>query len=182
MGIVDFTFISGNPGLDLAGTVGHRRHERWELLESPDDLARWTVSAGLLDVPPAVDPTALIAARELREAIYRLARTSCDGTGYGRADRELLNQVAAGMPVGVRLGDGASVRRVGDLAAAMATVARESVELLGGPLAREIRECDEERCTRLYLDGSRHRSRRWCDMRECGNRAKAAAFRARHRT
>lgn len=86
------------------------------------------------------------------------------------------------MPVGVRLDDEAAVRRVGDLATAMATVARESVELLGGPLAWEIRECDEERCTRLYLDGSRHRSRRWCDMRECGNRAKAAAFRARHRT
>ncbi|MDP9846579.1 CGNR zinc finger domain-containing protein [Streptosporangium lutulentum] len=178
---MDFTFISGNPGLDLAGTVGHRRHERWELLESPEDLARWTVSAGLLDAPPAVDPAELVAARTLREAIYRLARASCDGTEYGRADRELLNQAAAGMPVGVRLGDGARVERAGDLATAMTTVARDAVELLGGPSARDIRECDEERCTRLYVDGSRRGSRRWCDMRECGNRAKAAAFRARHR-
>ncbi|SNT18520.1 Putative stress-induced transcription regulator [Streptosporangium subroseum] len=55
--------------------------------------------------PAPVDPTALVAARDLREAIYRLARANCDGTGYGRADRELLNQVAAGMPVGVRLDD-----------------------------------------------------------------------------
>jgi predicted RNA-binding Zn ribbon-like protein len=28
----------------------------------------------------------------------------------------------------------------------------------------------------LFLDISRNRSRRWCDMRDCGNRAKASRF------
>ncbi|RJO76891.1 CGNR zinc finger domain-containing protein [Nocardia panacis] len=33
---------------------------------------------------------------------------------------------------------------------------------------------------RRYLDTSRGNARRWCDMTICGNRAKSAAFRARH--
>jgi predicted RNA-binding Zn ribbon-like protein len=33
----------------------------------------------------------------------------------------------------------------------------------------------------VFLDSSRNTSRRWCDMAACGNRAKSASFRSRHR-
>ncbi|MFD0472659.1 CGNR zinc finger domain-containing protein [Nonomuraea thailandensis] len=71
------------------------------------------------------------------------------------------------------------MERGGDLRAALASTARAAAELLGGPQAELIRECEAAPCTRLYLDASHRRTRRWCDMRGCGNRAKAAAFRAR---
>nr|WP_272925142.1 CGNR zinc finger domain-containing protein [Streptomyces sp. SID8377] len=45
-----------------------------------------------------------------------------------------------------------------------------------------LRECARPECTQVYLDHSRGRRREWCAMRTCGNRVKAAAFRARHRT
>jgi len=73
-----------------------------------------------------------------------------------------------------------AAERTGDLAAARATLARATVELLGGPGADQLKECVGERCTRLFLDSSRRGTRRWCDMSECGNRAKAAAYRGRH--
>ncbi|MFI6322805.1 CGNR zinc finger domain-containing protein [Nonomuraea sp. NPDC050556] len=169
-----FTFISGNAGLDFAGTVAHRRTDHIDLLASPADLATWVVEAALLDSPPSVD--SLDAAVGLREAIYRLA------TGAGLdGDRELLNAFATRPPVEMSLGADGRVVRSGDLDAALATVARESVEMLGGPLAARIKECGDELCTRLYLDVSRAGSRKWCGMQECGNRAKAAAFRARQR-
>ncbi|MEU5882978.1 CGNR zinc finger domain-containing protein [Spirillospora sp. NPDC047279] len=187
-----FTFTSGDLALDFAGTVQHRRSDRRDLLTTPADLAAWTVEAGLLTTPPGAAPpsTAVTGLREadldaairLREAVYRLAaaRTGA-GTGTGEADdRDLVNQHAAGAPVTVRLTPGGTVERTGDLAAALASLARAAVELLGGPAAADIKECGADPCTRLYLDSSRRRSRRWCDMRECGNRAKAAAFRARH--
>lgn len=174
-------FVSGDLGLDLTGTVGQRRNERVDLLASPADLARWAVAAGLLDTAPAAGEEDLTRAVTVREAIYRLASAARAGAPFGTADREVLNRAAGRAPVGVRLGDDGALERTGDLRAALATVARAAVELLGGPRAALIRECEAAPCTRLYVDSSQRRSRRWCDMRGCGNRAKAAAFRARDR-
>ena len=39
-----------------------------------------------------------------------------------------------------------------------------------------LRECASETCQWLFLDRSKSRTRRWCDMRDCGNRAKARRF------
>ena len=36
-----------------------------------------------------------------------------------------------------------------------------------------VKECDNETCRWLFVDMSKNRSRRWCDMKDCGNRAKA---------
>ena len=36
-----------------------------------------------------------------------------------------------------------------------------------------IRECASADCTWLFVDESRNHSRRWCEMRACGNRMKA---------
>ncbi|MEU7746034.1 ABATE domain-containing protein [Nonomuraea sp. NPDC049158] len=197
--MTSFTFISGNLGLDLAGTVQHRRSDRRDLLREPADLARWTVEAGILDVPPVAGDADLTAGKTLREALYRLAlcrpaagdaidrlggavdRSAADGAGVAADDRRLVNRVAAGPPASVLLNDAGRVERSGDLAAALSTVAREAVQLLGGPQIVQIKECGGEVCTRLYVDASRGSSRRWCDMHECGNRAKAAGFRARRR-
>lgn len=44
-------------------------------------------------------------------------------------------------------------------------------ELLSHPLLSNVRECGA--CSWLFLDLSRSRSRRWCSMATCGNRAKA---------
>src|SRR5207245_332742 len=52
-------------------------------------------------------------------------------------------------------------------------VARSAADLLTeGPLGA-IRRCEGRGCGWLFLDTSRNRTRRWCDMRICGNRAKA---------
>ena len=170
-----FTFVSGNLALDLAGTLQNRRSARVELLGTPADLAAWTVAAGLLDAPPPVTAARLTAAVALREAIYRLA---AGGDAVGAADLELVNAAAARPPVQVKLGADGSIHREGDITAALSSVARSAVELLGG--GQVVRECGDAECTRLYLDTSRHGTRRWCDMGACGNRAKVTAFRSRH--
>ena len=59
-------------------------------------------------------------------------------------------------------------------------VARDAVDLLGGPLADRIRECSAGDCALLFLDTSRAGQRRWCSMAACGARAKMAAYRARN--
>jgi predicted RNA-binding Zn ribbon-like protein len=178
---VDFKYGTGNLALDLAGTVGHRRSDVVELLAGPADVARWVAGAGLVDRPVAVDETGFAHAVRLREAVYRLASAAVEGTGYRAGDRRVLNEVAAGPAVQVSLAEDGSVRRTGGLDAALAEVARAAVELLGGPAASTIKECAGPECTRLYVDLSPKRARRWCDMRSCGNRAKVAEFRARQK-
>jgi predicted RNA-binding Zn ribbon-like protein len=49
------------------------------------------------------------------------------------------------------------------------------------PIWPRVKACHALDCGRAFLDGSRNLSRRWCDMGDCGNRAKGAAFRARER-
>ncbi|HKY50726.1 MAG TPA: CGNR zinc finger domain-containing protein [Candidatus Limnocylindria bacterium] len=42
-----------------------------------------------------------------------------------------------------------------------------------------MRNCADANCRRLFIDRSRNRTRRWCDMAACGNRAKQRRMRAR---
>jgi predicted RNA-binding Zn ribbon-like protein len=48
-----------------------------------------------------------------------------------------------------------------------------AAELLASDRVGRIRECASADCTWLFVDESRNRSRRWCDMSACGNRMKA---------
>jgi predicted RNA-binding Zn ribbon-like protein len=68
-----------------------------------------------------------------------------------------------------------------DIRALLATVARDGVDLFGGPLAQRIRECEGEGCALLFVDTSRSGERRWCSMAGCGNKAKVAELRRRRR-
>ncbi len=63
--------------------------------------------------------------------------------------------------------------------AALATLARDAVDLFGGPLASRIRVCAAADCGLLLVDTSRPGRRRWCSMQRCGNRAKIRDHRAR---
>ena len=52
-------------------------------------------------------------------------------------------------------------------------IAESAANLLTSQDRADIRECDAPDCEWLFLDHSRNGSRRWCDMKSCGNRQKA---------
>lgn len=52
-------------------------------------------------------------------------------------------------------------------------IAQSAAELLTSDQLGSVRLCDAPDCDWLFLDNSRNRSRRWCDMKSCGNRQKA---------
>ena len=64
-----------------------------------------------------------------------------------------------------------------DVARSLWPVAWSAALLLTGPDLARLKCCDG--CGRLFVDASRNRSRRWCDMQGCGNRAKVARHRQR---
>jgi predicted RNA-binding Zn ribbon-like protein len=61
----------------------------------------------------------------------------------------------------------------------LSAVARDAVDLFGGPHAHRIRECASDDCHLVFVDTSRPGRRRWCSMEHCGNRHKVRALRAR---
>ncbi|GIG42785.1 CGNR zinc finger domain-containing protein [Dactylosporangium siamense] len=173
-----FVFVSGDLALDFAGTLKWRRSAPEELLGTPADAGRWAVEAGVLTAPPAVSTPDLTALLVLREQVYGLTTAALAGRALPARDLRALNTAAAAVPPRVTLTAG-GIRRVGDATAIGAAVAVAAAELLGGPEIAAVRECALEECTRLFVDRSRAGNRAWCGMEECGNRVKAAAYRAR---
>jgi predicted RNA-binding Zn ribbon-like protein len=60
-------------------------------------------------------------------------------------------------------------------------IACSAADLLTSEQRGRIRQCSSADCDWLFVDRSKNRSRRWCDMAECGNREKARRSRARKR-
>lgn len=60
-------------------------------------------------------------------------------------------------------------------------VARAASRLLTSSRLSRVRPCDAANCGWWFLDDTKNRSRRWCDMKICGNREKLRRFRDRHR-
>ena len=56
----------------------------------------------------------------------------------------------------------------------------ESVsDILLSPDMASVRTCAADTCRWLFLDTSKNHTRRWCNMKVCGNRMKARRFQAR---
>jgi predicted RNA-binding Zn ribbon-like protein len=175
-----FVFVSGHPALDLAGTVQKRRTKRLDQLSRPADLGRWFAEAGVSSAPVEVGGDEFAAAVRLREAIYRIALAVIAGRPLDAADCATVNEFAARPGLQLSIGPDRQASSRGDAWMVLAELGRGAVELFADTSADRIRECASDDCTRLYLDTSLGGTRRWCDMRLCGNRAKVAEFRARH--
>ncbi|WP_027942564.1 CGNR zinc finger domain-containing protein [Amycolatopsis taiwanensis] len=176
---MSFAFVSGNPALDLAGTVGSRRDESVDLLTEPADLERWVSECDELPDRVTADFAMFEFALSLREAIYRLALDRVLDRPFDPGSLEIINDTAAGPVPTITLSD-AGLHMSGDLAAVLSQIARRGIAVFADPHAC-LKECGRTGCTRIYLDRSRGARRSWCGMEECGNRVKAAAYRARKR-
>jgi predicted RNA-binding Zn ribbon-like protein len=127
----------------------------------------------------------LVATIVLREAIARIlpapeltpdADLALLARSFDEAQRSLAVELRGGA-LAVRPRHGGPALALVRLQAAVSAVA-----LLASPVAPRVRRCADERgCGRLFVDTTRNGSRRYCMAAECGNRARQAAFRARHR-
>jgi predicted RNA-binding Zn ribbon-like protein len=185
----EFAFVGGRVCLDFMGTLARRHTAPLEGLPDTAALGRWFAVAGLLPPdggPPRVGSAELARARGLREALYRLVRAAMAGAPYARADVAAVNRAAARPDLVPQLAvtagtPGVRWQQRGEAAAALATVARDGVLLLGGRDLARVKECGHPTCSLLFVDDSQARRRRWCSMERCGNLTKVAGYRARVR-
>jgi predicted RNA-binding Zn ribbon-like protein len=194
-----FSHVGERLWLDFVNTDDMRHGARFDLLRDFESLVRFLEEAGILDdersggmrrraqQQPAGAAAALVEARRTRAALRALAER---GLNSEKARQDALAEInrVLGRSAGTRRveprADGSFARSfvpVGDAFAALIIPVVESAadSLIGGDLGR-VRRCGDARCSRVFLDHTRNGRRRWCEMATCGNRAKAARFRARH--
>lgn len=122
----------------------------------------------------------------LRDAVYRILSAASDGRPAPDEDLAVLNSALRRGAVHRLLTkgeDGYEWRferpSEDDLAAPLWAVAHSAAELLTSDWLERVGVCAADTCRWLFIDESRNRSRRWCDMSDCGTREKVRRFRAR---
>jgi predicted RNA-binding Zn ribbon-like protein len=148
---------------------------RLELIDAAREKALARAAERRPDAAAAVTTRALV----LREAVFRLVVAAAAGDAPGADDLDHLNgRLAAALPHRrLRAADGrlewAWEEGGEELEAPLWPVVASAASLLTSEEVRRVKTCGGEGCDWLFVDASRNRSRRWCDMRDCGNRAKA---------
>jgi predicted RNA-binding Zn ribbon-like protein len=180
-----FAFDPGSLSFAFAVTGGpsdEAVYAKFETLHAATDIAPWAEDViGAAGITSTDDD--LARARELRAAIWHGAWSAIGGRQLAAADRRILNAFAAAPPLRPHLGpsDGRTWATPADVPALLSTIARDAIEVFGGPAASRIRQCEGAKCALLFVDTSRSGGRRWCSMDRCGNRAKVSAHRHRQR-
>jgi predicted RNA-binding Zn ribbon-like protein len=185
--------------LDFLNTLGQRPSRQGERLTSYGELVRFALESGALGAAEAERlaaeagrhagraAKALRDAVALRESLYRLLRDRGASRAPARADLKTLNawvsEAAAHRRLAAR---GDALDWTWDARAALLRrpvwpIVLSAVELLTSERAPRVRECASETCGWMFLDLSPAGRRRWCDMKSCGNRAKARRHYQRRR-
>jgi predicted RNA-binding Zn ribbon-like protein len=129
----------------------------------------------------------LSRALELREALYRIFRAAGKGKSPAEGDLAILNSELKASLGRLRIGKdkgGFQWHWKDDalrLDNPLGPIARSAADLLThGHALEQVGQCHGDNCGWLFVDLSKNHSRRWCDMRDCGNRAKVRRFRKKN--
>jgi predicted RNA-binding Zn ribbon-like protein len=187
-----FELIAGHPALDLVNTLDWRFRTTGteELLKTYDDLLRFTEQSKLLTPKQARElrrsPSegTLVRCKELREALA--------DTFYGHGPSDASRITLERYFKVARLEQKLSWKRSPHLEWSwpggpshpdlpLWTLAMSASDLMTSDAVDRVRACDNLECRWLFLDTSKNHTRRWCDMKLCGNRMKARRFKAQRK-
>ena len=185
-----FFWVGNHPGLDLTNTEAvDARGERLELVTDCSALVEWAELAGLIDAdlrrrcraaPVRQQRIVLAWFRRLRSALRGVLEPSEEASPADVA--EAFDAAVAAVPVRLSYDPGRDrlpLDAPGPLEQLRLTLACAALDATRLDRSR-VHRCESDRCVLLFYDTTRNRSRRWCDMAVCGNRAKARAH--YHRT
>lgn len=128
-----------------------------------------------------------LRALELREALHRIFEARVRDEPPARADLARLESEYAQGTAFARLvwehghGRWELDPAVTELSAMLQPLVRSAVELITSEALGRLRRCGNPKCSWLFVDATRNRSRRWCEMASCGNVLKMRRHRERTR-
>lgn len=183
--------------LSLTKTRGwEERDPRGDRIGDYSALVGWAVEENVLSTGSATvlrrgaeedaqeAAAALDRVHDFRAATHGLLAAIGSGIDVSQDRLTTLNQWLARAQAGLELipsFEGGFRRRWNDdeqdLDRILWVSVRSLADLLLAPELERLKFCDAHDCGWLFIDASRNRSRRWCDMADCGNRAKVRRFR-----
>jgi predicted RNA-binding Zn ribbon-like protein len=165
---------------EFVNTVDLEKDE--ERLATPADLSKWLLERELVPAPVNADAADLGHAIELRETLRTILLAHNGGAPIPAAAADLLDDVACRARLQLRFrggeialepeADGVDAALGRLLAIVQSAVAHETWD--------RLKACRDHTCEWAFYDHTKNRSGAWCNMRVCGNRAKARAYRERH--
>lgn len=184
--------LGGHLCLDFANTVDWRLSDSaGDNLSSYADLVQWSRHAGILSEAqsrrllkqsrksPATAAAVFRQGIALRELIYRVFSRIARGNIPARVDVDELNRALSASLSRIRLVPTAGSFEWGweengaRLERPLWYIVQSAATLLTIGKLDRVRQCNDDHCGWLFFDVSKNRSRRWCSMKDCGNRAKA---------
>jgi predicted RNA-binding Zn ribbon-like protein len=182
--------IGGHLALDFCNTAGeHLAARPDELLLDWESFLRWTTQVGLIGPQSCFEliryPEPLDEIIVLREVIYGIGLAIA---GVGRPSKQDLDAIRerANVPrPEIDFIDNVGQWRPSPSHASeqiCGLLAAEALSLYCSPKAARIGVCEGGNCGWLFLDESRGKRRRWCDMNDCGSRAKARRYYEKHKS
>jgi len=199
-----FDLSGGHPALDLVNTLDHRFGDEVpvESLADYGALLRFAQQTELLDpaqvrlltksVKPQAAARALRSVRELREALAAAFYGNLESRPPPAADIRTLERhfLASEQHRELHWQEGATRNGQPAMAWQWGRFAKEAElpvwilaeragQLMLSDAMERVRDCGADTCRWLFLDTSKNHTRRWCNMKVCGNRMKARRFQAR---
>ena len=187
--------LGGRLCLDFVNTLDWRGTDRpQEFLNTFHDLASWSRHVGICsrqetgklyqmaDRSDAKAKLVLNRAITLREAIYRLLAASIANRNSAKEDLTVFNKNLCRTMKESQLAatkDGYAWDIAGNKMKPdwiLNPIIHSAAEILVSDELKKVKTCADSACGWLFIDVSRNQSRRWCDMKDCGNRAKATRF------
>jgi predicted RNA-binding Zn ribbon-like protein len=185
-----FKLHAGHPALELVNTLDMRfSGQTIDLIPTYKDLLRLTMQLQMLTVAQARklgrtvgegEARRVVASTvELREALAKVLYGRIDGTRPPPGQIQVLEKQfhAAGLHRRLMTGEShlewswSGVERQAEFPLWM--LSQAASDLLVSIDAELIKDCGDPTCRWLFLDVSKNHTRRWCDMKTCGNRMKA---------
>jgi len=186
--------------LDFANTAsGRGSATHLDHLLRPEHVVAWAHHAGVLTatdgekVVRAANGNRRLAAKllthalELRDLIYSIGTAVASGHDPDAASVHRLTQIHGECIAHSRLQPvGGTFVWTWDpldapLQAILGPIALSALTLLTQADLTRIKQCRGDSCGWLFFDITKNKSRRWCEMEVCGNRAKQKRFHARQR-
>jgi len=197
-----FDLTGGLLCLDFANTVDDRTEVLpQELLNSYYDLALWSEQAqvlterearGLLEKAarrPSEAARVLQRAVSIREVIFRIFKAVAEDVSPEDKDLVSLSAAIADAQNHAQIVPEANgfrwdcwVGKASDLDCMLWPVVRSAADFLTSDDLDTVRVCASDSCNWLFIDTSKNHSRRWCNMKSCGNREKARRFYTRKKS
>ena len=190
-----FDLISGCLCLDFVNTLDHRLSSQpLEKLGGFAELVAFGEQVGVLSAPEARrlrsgerestrEASALFKrALAIREMLFRIFSAEVGCREVSEADVETLNAAVrrSNARSFVTPGDGKRtwqwLEKSSDADRLIGKIVRSAVEVLTSRDIQRVKKCAADNCAWLFIDGSRSRNRRWCEMRTCGSRQKARTY------